>query len=203
MFDNISEKQVELLFKKLLSKEENSKCADCKQKGATWASLGFGVFVCITCSGIHRSFGMHITRVRSTKLDSWTKADAKIMEMVGNEIANAFWEYKIHHHKKEKLSFENDKRSFVLNKYDLKLYAKEGVKSPVDFILQNHYNVTSQALKNLYKEEQAEPKSEKKNKAKGEAFGFIRKPEKKEEFQFDFLENVEEEVKKNQKEAKK
>lgn len=84
MFETISERQQELLFKKLLAKEENTRCADCKQKGATWASLGFGVFVCIGCSGLHRSFGMHITRVRSTKLDSWSKGDAKIMEIVGN-----------------------------------------------------------------------------------------------------------------------
>lgn len=143
MFENISERQVDLLFKKLLQIDENTRCADCKQKGATWASLGFGVFVCISCSGIHRSFGMHITRVRSTKLDSWTKADAKIMELVGNEVANMYWEHKIIYHQKEKIFLENDKKGFIMNKYDLKLYIKDNTVSPVDYIVGKHYNVSS------------------------------------------------------------
>lgn len=89
---------------------------------------------------------MHITRVRSTKLDSWTKADAKIMELVGNKIANMYWEHKILYHKKEKIFLENDKKGYIMNKYDLKLYAKEAIINPVDHIVSKHYNVTSQCL---------------------------------------------------------
>jgi len=38
---------------------------------------------------------MHITRVRSTKLDNWNKADAKLLEIIGNKTANLYWEHKI------------------------------------------------------------------------------------------------------------
>ena len=37
------------------------------------ASLDFGVFVCMNCSGAHRALGPSITRVKSTKLDPWHK----------------------------------------------------------------------------------------------------------------------------------
>jgi len=50
----------------------NSICFDCKEKLLDhWASLNNAVFICINCSGIHRSFGTHISFVRSVNLDSW------------------------------------------------------------------------------------------------------------------------------------
>ena len=92
MNEKIGENQKEALFKRLLSRNDNSVCADCRSKGAAWASLDFGVFVCINCSGVHRSFGMHITRIRSTKLDDWIVGDYKVLEATGNQISNLYWE---------------------------------------------------------------------------------------------------------------
>lgn len=39
-----------------------------------WASLNFGCLLCIQCSGIHRNFGSHISRIRSLELDEWRLA---------------------------------------------------------------------------------------------------------------------------------
>lgn len=50
----------------------NKICADCKRRDPRWASANLGIFVCLRCSGIHRSLGVHISKVRSVDLDMWT-----------------------------------------------------------------------------------------------------------------------------------
>jgi len=32
-------------------------------RGPRWASVNLGIFICMTCSGIHRSLGVHISKV--------------------------------------------------------------------------------------------------------------------------------------------
>lgn len=80
------------------------------------------------------------------------------MELVGNNIANMYWEHKILYHQKEKIFLENDKKGYIMNKYDLKLYAKEESISPVDYIMSKHYNTTSQCLQNMYSPDKKQPK---------------------------------------------
>lgn len=71
---------------------ENSTCADCGAAGPEWASINLGVFICIECSGIHRSFGTHISKVRSVKLDNWEADAVEVMRSIGNAAANEEWE---------------------------------------------------------------------------------------------------------------
>jgi hypothetical protein len=47
----------------------NCICADCGAEDPDWASINLGILICIQCSGIHRSLGVHISKVRSLTLD--------------------------------------------------------------------------------------------------------------------------------------
>jgi len=49
----------------------NEACADCGTPEPDWASVNLGVRICITCAGVHRSLGAHISKVKSLSLDTW------------------------------------------------------------------------------------------------------------------------------------
>ncbi len=53
-------------------------CAD-----PDWADISFGVFICIGCSGIHRSLGAHLCKVKSVNLDEWTDEHVKVCVLCG------------------------------------------------------------------------------------------------------------------------
>lgn len=72
--------------------EGNNKCADCGKKDPDWAAITFGTFVCWDCSGIHRSLGAHISKIKSVQLDEWKDSDVEMMKEHGNISANNYWE---------------------------------------------------------------------------------------------------------------
>lgn len=75
--------------------EENGRCADC---GATskveWVSINFGMVMCIECSGIHRSLGTHISKIRSLTLDvnSFSPDIVELLIKTGNRMGNSVLE---------------------------------------------------------------------------------------------------------------
>ena len=76
----------DILELKVLAETMNDTCMDCGVKDPDWVSLDFGVLICMQCAGIHRSFGSHITRVKSLKLDNWSdmKIEKKYLILGGN-----------------------------------------------------------------------------------------------------------------------
>ncbi|XP_050901304.1 probable ADP-ribosylation factor GTPase-activating protein AGD15 isoform X3 [Lathyrus oleraceus] len=80
----------------LLKLPENRECADCRNneyvRAPRWASVNLGIFICMQCSGIHRSLGVHISKVRSTTLDTWLPDQVSFMQFMGNDKSNKHWE---------------------------------------------------------------------------------------------------------------
>ncbi|CAN4118315.1 unnamed protein product [Withania somnifera] len=74
----------------LQSQPDNKICVDCSQTNPQWASVSYGVFMCLECSGKHRGLGVHISFVRSVTMDSWSEIQLRKMELGGNEHFNKF-----------------------------------------------------------------------------------------------------------------
>ncbi|XP_036443308.1 arf-GAP with coiled-coil, ANK repeat and PH domain-containing protein 2-like isoform X1 [Colossoma macropomum] len=70
----------------------NSTCCDCGQPDPKWASINLGITLCIQCSGIHRSLGVHFSKVRSLTLDTWEPELLKLMCELGNGVINQIYE---------------------------------------------------------------------------------------------------------------
>ncbi|XP_029914929.1 arf-GAP with dual PH domain-containing protein 1-like [Myripristis murdjan] len=81
-------------LKQVLGKPGNGHCADCGAADPEWASYTLGVFVCQSCSGLHRNIPQ-ISRVKSVLLDPWSSSEVEFMESTGNNAAKVKFEQKV------------------------------------------------------------------------------------------------------------
>ncbi|XP_056614199.1 arf-GAP with coiled-coil, ANK repeat and PH domain-containing protein 2-like [Triplophysa dalaica] len=79
-------------LQKVMAIAGNNTCCDCGQPDPRWASINLGITLCIQCSGIHRSLGVHFSKVRSLTLDTWEPELLKLMCELGNGVINQIYE---------------------------------------------------------------------------------------------------------------
>ncbi|TRY92043.1 hypothetical protein DNTS_034918 [Danionella cerebrum] len=82
----------ESILQRVQSVTGNEFCCDCGQPDPRWASINLAVLLCIECSGIHRSLGVHCSKVRSLTLDTWEPELVKLMCELGNSVINQIYE---------------------------------------------------------------------------------------------------------------
>jgi len=106
----------------------NCWCADCGSGIKTeWVSINLAIILCIECSGIHRSLGTHISKVRSLTLDinSFTTDIVELLLLVGNRVSNMVWEAKLDPSLKTSPQASREERlRFITAKYVQRAYVE-------------------------------------------------------------------------------
>lgn len=72
---------------------DNHICADCKTTEAVeWISINFLVCFCVNCASGHRNLGLHISKIRSLRLDNFENELEVLLGYVNNRRANKYLE---------------------------------------------------------------------------------------------------------------
>jgi len=96
-----------------------------------WVSINMGSVICLECSGVHRSLGVQVSKVRSLNLDSWEEPLLSSIATIGNKIVNSFWESKVQD--EDVMKEKSDRQAFIKFKYVDRVFIDvDALKSSLD-----------------------------------------------------------------------
>ena len=123
----------------------NRWCADCHSDSRVeWVSINLSIILCIECSGIHRSLGTHISKIRSLTLDttSFTTDIVEAILQIGNRISNMIWEARLEVSQKPSSHASRDARL----RYITSKYVERAFIDPLGSRTQSHYSSADETL---------------------------------------------------------
>nr|GMD04199.1 ADP-ribosylation factor GTPase-activating protein AGD12-like [Ipomoea batatas] len=141
----------------LMLQRENRVCADCGAPDPKWASANIGVFICLKCSGVHRSLGTHISKVLSVTLDEWSDNEIDAMiEVGGNASANSIYEAYIPEgvSKPGPDASHDNRAKFIRSKYELQDFLKPSLRilsAPKNHSLQSSFSSSRKSMESSFR----------------------------------------------------
>jgi len=112
-------------------KGANAMCFDCGTKDPQWASCTNGIYVCLECSGRHRSIGVHLSYVRCIWMDIWKDRELAMMHFGGNQrLANYLDEHGPKDWRKLPITQKYDTKACIAYRQQLKAEIQSGAPAP-------------------------------------------------------------------------
>ncbi|XP_036408497.1 arf-GAP with dual PH domain-containing protein 1-like [Megalops cyprinoides] len=120
-------------LKEIRQKPGNSACADCGGADPDWVSCSLGVFICLTCSGVHRDL-LELGKVKSIVLSSWDASEVQFLADNGNEAAKAKYEAVVpaYYYKPTRTDCQVLKEQWIRAKYERKEFTKPKKELPYE-----------------------------------------------------------------------
>ena len=127
----------------LTKQSENQLCAECKARNPRWCLTNLGIFVCLDCYKYHKSIEKEKCKAKSLEDDTWTTEEATMMERVGNDKSNQYYEYFLPKSYRRPIPYNaTEMTNFIKEKYVDEYWANRGKLHPnsqIRFVFEDAY----------------------------------------------------------------